>query len=127
MLSNCYQNTASRHSDCRPKKISGLLHPFKDVLGLNLQTYSAPLASAAEFTCSTWAAAPTTNCKPQGVSDHMVEPAEPNESSANAVVNVTILVCTVQNIVARLRLAEAAKLNAIVKGVQDPSHEDKKD
>jgi len=86
-----------------PEKISDLLHPFKDVLGLNLQTYSASLASAAEFTCSAWAAAPTTNCKPQEVSDHMVEPAEPNQSSAKAVGNVTILVCIGQNIVARLK------------------------
>jgi hypothetical protein len=103
MLSKCYKNTAPRHSDCRPKKISGLLRPFKDVLGLNLHTYSTSLASAAEFTCSAWAAAPTTNCKPQEVSDHIVEPAEPKQSSANAVGNVTILVYTVQNIVARLK------------------------
>lgn len=86
-----------------PKKFSGMLRLSKDVLGLNLQTYSTSLASAAEFTCSAWAAAPTTNCKPQEVSDHMVEPAEPNESSADAVGNVTILVCTVRNIVARLK------------------------
>lgn len=74
--------------------------PSKDVLGLNLQTYSTSLASAAEFTCLAWAAAPTTNCKPQEVSDRMVEPAEPNQSSANGVGNVTF--CTVQNIMALL-------------------------
>jgi hypothetical protein len=52
--------------------------------------------------------------------DHMVEPAEPNQSSANAVGNVTTLVCTVQNIVARLKTSrEAAKLNATMKGVYD--------
>jgi hypothetical protein len=84
-----------------PKKFSGMLRPSKDALGLNLQTYSKSLTSAAEITCSAWAAAPTTNCKPTEVSDHMVEPPEPNQSSANAVENVTI--CTVQNVAAELK------------------------
>ena len=96
----CYQIAVkTQHQDTRtaaPQKISGLLRPFKDVLGLNLQTYSTSLASAAELTCLAWPAAPTTNCKPQEVSDHMVEPVVPNQSSVNAVGNVTILVCTVQ-------------------------------